>query len=90
MGTCRKKNSMLAKKEEVYIFLDSSYNLFRINPLDKISSEIAVARANVAINKILLKEEKCWNKTNFCNFIELANTALMTKIPPIAPVRIKS
>lgn len=49
-GTWRKKKRILAKKDEVYIFFDSSYSLLRINPRDSISSDIAVAKAIAIIS----------------------------------------
>ena len=49
IGTWRKKKRMLAKKEELIIFPDSSYNLFKIKPRESISSDIAVAKARITI-----------------------------------------
>ena len=40
IGICKKKNNKLAKNTEDHTFPDSLNNLFRTNPLDRISSEI--------------------------------------------------
>ena len=49
IGMCRIKNKILAINEDVKILFDCSYSLFRMNPRDNISSEIAVARASAKI-----------------------------------------
>ena len=48
MGIWRKKNRILARKDELRMFCDSSYNLFNTKPLESISSDIPVAKERKA------------------------------------------
>jgi len=40
IGICKKKNNKLAKNTDDHMFPESLNNLFRTNPLDRISSEM--------------------------------------------------
>lgn len=51
IGTCKKKNKMLPKKDELKIFFESSYNRFNIKPLERTSSLTPVINAVKIIPK---------------------------------------
>jgi len=83
IGTWRKKYRMLAKKEELIAFFDSSYKRFKTNPLDRISSENAVANARIMKKRrdeIVMFE----GMTNFPVLMKFAEKALRKKSAPAA------
>lgn len=88
MGIWRIKNKILAKKDDVKIFFESSYNLFRTNPLDKTSSDIPVAKATSTRLKNFV-DPNIWNSSFEIDPV-LANLRIIAdekkKIPIIIPI----
>ena len=74
---------MLAKKEELTIFFESSYKRFKTNPLDKTSSENAVANARI-MRKRRDETVMLEGMTNFPVFMRFAEKALRKKSAPAA------